>query len=104
MTGMQSRPSGNESTLSTTDEKTKCMFPSMACPFSLVGTTQPNTTGVTKGQGRGISSGFYMYMYKHDPSYFLSCSLQILTDFFAGTFTLNVMFVLWNIPQSFGDM
>ena len=82
MTGMQSRPSGNESTLSTTDEKkTKCMFPSMACPFLLVETTQPNTMGVTKGQGRGISSGFYMYMYKRDPSYFLSGSLQILTNF-----------------------
>ena len=88
------------------------MFPSMACPFSLVETTQPNTMGVTKGQGRGISSGFYMYMYKHDPSYFLSGSLQILTNFFAGTFVMfdmfchvcHVMFVLWNIPQSFGDM
>ena len=103
MTGMQSRPSGNESTLSTTDEeKIKCMFPSMACPFSLVETTQTNSMGVIKGQGQGTSSGFYMY--KHDPSYFLSGSLQILTNFFAGTFTLNVMFVLWNIPQSFGDM
>lgn len=105
MTGMQSRPSGNESTLRTTDEKkTKCMFPSMACPLSLVETTQSNNMGVTKGQGRRISSGLYMYMYKHDPSYFLSGSLQILTIFFAGTFTLNVMFVLQNIPQSFGDM
>ena len=79
MTGMQSRPSGNESTLSTTNEKkTKCMLPSMACPFSLVEITQPNSMGFTKGQGRGISSGFYMY--KHDPSYFLSGSLQILTN------------------------
>ena len=80
MTGMQSRPSGNESTLSTTDEKKiKCMFPSMACPFSLVEITQPNSMGVTKGQGRGISYGFYMY--KHDSSYFLIGSLQILTNF-----------------------
>ena len=53
----------------------------MACPFSLVETTQPNSMGVTKGQGQGqgTSSGFYMY--KHDPSYFLSGTLQILTNF-----------------------
>ena len=78
------------------------MLPPMAFPFSLVEIPQPNSMGVTKGQGQGSSSGFHMY--KHDPSYFLSGSLQILTNFFAGTFTLNVMFVLWNIPQSFGDM
>ena len=51
----------------------------MACPFSLVEITQPNSMGVTKGQGRGISYGFYMY--KHDSSYFLISSLQILTKF-----------------------
>ena len=55
------------------------MFPSMACPFSLVETTQTNSIGVIKGQGQGTSSGFYVY--KHDPSYFLSGSLQILTNF-----------------------
>ena len=54
------------------------MLPSMACPFSLEEITQPNSMGVTKGQGRGISYGFYMY--KHDSSYFLSGSLQILTN------------------------
>ena len=38
------------------------MLPSMACPFSLVEITKPNSMGVTKGQGQGTSSGFYMYM------------------------------------------
>ena len=79
MTGMQSRPSSNESTLNTTNEKkTKCMLPPMACPFSLVEITQLNSMGVTKGQGQGTSSGFHMY--KHDPSYFFNGSLQILTN------------------------
>ena len=60
-------------------KKTKCMLPPMACPFSLVEIPQPNSMGVTKGQGQGSSSGFHMY--KHDPIYFLSGSLQILTNF-----------------------
>ena len=60
-------------------KKTKRMLPPMAFPFSLVEIPQPNSMGVTKGQGQGSSSGFHMY--KHDPSYFLSGSLQILTNF-----------------------
>ena len=48
MTGMQSRPSGNKSTSpQIKKKKTKCVLPSMACTFSLVETSQPNSMGVT---------------------------------------------------------
>ena len=48
MTGTQSRPSGNKSTSpQIKKKKTKCMLPSMACTFSLVETTQPNSMAVT---------------------------------------------------------